>query len=62
MAMLKGSHPDIIDQNIKHLKDNGYTHANATRVAMRHAKKGSAKKDQAIAQKVVNFDTKKFRA
>lgn len=33
----------MIDSNVKQLVANGYTEANATRVALRHARKGSGK-------------------
>lgn len=43
--MLKGNSPDVINSNIQMLKDNGYSHARATRCAMCHAnKKHSHKK------------------
>lgn len=44
MAMLKGNSKEVIDTNIKHLKENGYTEANATRVALRHSKRRNVDK------------------
>lgn len=41
--LAKGSTRDVIDSNVKQLVAGGYTEANATRVALRHARKGSGK-------------------
>lgn len=42
--LLKGDKPDVIDTNVKALKDAGHSHNHAMHLALKHAKKGSAKK------------------
>lgn len=50
--LLKGNRPDIIDSNIKTLKNAGYSHNSAVRCAMCHANKKHAKHAKQIAKKV----------
>jgi len=50
--MLKGKSQDIIDANVKMLKDGGYSHARATRCALCHANKKHDKHAKGIAAKV----------
>lgn len=40
MALLKGKSQQIIDQNIKDLKQGGLSEAHATHLALKHANKG----------------------
>lgn len=51
--MLKGKSQDVIDANIKMLKDKGYSHGRATRCALCHANKKHDKHAKSIAEKVV---------
>jgi hypothetical protein len=50
--LLKGKSQDIIDANIRTLKDNGYSHARATRCALCHANKKHDHKAKQVAAKV----------
>lgn len=50
--MLKGNSQDIIDANIRMLKDGGYSHTRATRCALCHANKKHDKHAKNIASKV----------
>jgi len=54
--MLKGKTQDIIDANIRMLKDKGYSHGRATRCALCHANKKHDKHAKSIASKVVSKD------
>jgi len=49
--MLKGKTQDIIDANIRMLKDQGYSHGRATRCALCHANKKHDKHAKSIASK-----------
>jgi hypothetical protein len=51
--MIKGNSPDVISANIQMLKDNGYSHAKATRCAMCHANKKHSQHSKSVAKKVV---------
>lgn len=50
--LLKGNRPDIIDANIKTLKNAGYSHASATRCAMCHANSKHPAHSKKVAKKV----------
>ena len=57
MHLLKGSSPDIIHENKKTLKQTGkYSDAQCTAIAMKHSKKGMAKKMKTVADKVVKSE------
>lgn len=51
--LLKGNHPDIVNSNIKTLKDAGYEHNRAVRCALCHANKKHDKHAKKVASKVV---------
>lgn len=51
--MLKGNSQDIIDANIRMLKDKGYSHGRATRCALCHANKKHDTHVKSIASKVL---------
>jgi hypothetical protein len=42
MALIKGSSPDIVSANVKELKKNGISTAQATSIALKCANKGKA--------------------
>lgn len=50
--MLKGKTPDIIDANVRMLKESGYSHARALRCAMCHANKKHSHDAKRIGKKV----------
>jgi hypothetical protein len=50
--LLKGKSPDIINANVKTLKDNGYSHSRALRCALCHANKKHGHKAKQVASKV----------
>lgn len=52
--LVKGNSKDVISTNIKKLCECGHSEANATRMALRMARKGTGKKLDAIAKKVVS--------
>lgn len=56
--MLKGNKSDIISANVRGLKAQGMSHAQATHLAMKHANKGTGK---TIAKKVAKYDLLKVR-
>jgi hypothetical protein len=51
--LLKGKSQDVINANVKTLKDAGYSHARATRCALCHANKKHDK--HALDKKVTKF-------
>lgn len=38
-TLLHGTHSDVISQNVKQLKKNGYSHKQALHVALKHSRK-----------------------
>jgi hypothetical protein len=50
--MLKGNSQDVIDANIRMLKDSGYSHSRATRCALCHANKKHSKHEKGITAKI----------
>lgn len=50
--LLRGNKPDVIDANIRMLKDKGLSHEHATHLSMKHANKHSKKKSDSIQKKV----------
>jgi hypothetical protein len=50
--LLKGKGQDVINANIKMLKDAGYSHAKATRCALCHANKKHDKHVESINKKI----------
>jgi len=38
-TLLKGKHPDIVNENVKTLKKAGYSHKQALHVALKHSNK-----------------------
>lgn len=55
-TLLKGNRPDIIDANIKTLKDAGYAHHRAVGTALRHSNKKFGAKAKMISAKVAMKD------
>jgi len=51
--LLQGKSPDVVDANIRMLKDSGYSHARAVRCALCHANKKHDKHAADVAKKVV---------
>lgn len=54
--LLKGKSQDIIDANIRTLKDAGYEHNRAVRCALCHANKKHDHKAKIVAAKVAKKD------
>lgn len=50
--LVKGNRQDIIDLNVKTLKDAGYEHNRAVRCALCHANKKHGKHAKTVATKV----------
>jgi hypothetical protein len=59
--LLKGKTPDIIDANVRTLKDAGYEHNRAVRCAMCHANKKHDKHAKGVATKVAKKDPLSMR-
>lgn len=62
--LLKGKGQDIIDANVRTLKESGYSHARALRCALCHANKKHGHDAKRVASKVVakeHPDTMKIR-
>jgi hypothetical protein len=52
MPLLKGKSQDVIDANIRMLKDKGYSHGRAVRCALCHANKKHDKHTKSVISKV----------
>ncbi len=55
--LLKGNSPDIVDANVRMLKDGGLSHAHATHLALKHANKKHDTAAKKIAAKVAKSET-----
>lgn len=51
--MLKGKSQDVVDANIRMLKDRGYSHSRAVRTALCCANKNHTKTTKRLASKIV---------
>lgn len=60
--MLKGASNDVIDANVRMLKDSGYEHNRAVRCALCYANKKHSKHIKKVASKVVKKDSDDFYA
>lgn len=59
--LLAGTHPDIINANVKTLKDAGMGHSQAMHLALKHSSKTTKKRLPNIAKQIATKSIGKFK-